>query len=121
MERPRVKGRKRASPHEVVAHAAKRTRLMVAWYGGRTRDLEAVTGPGHWYRLGGALVEVRWVDVHDGTGTHRDEYFVTTDMAMKPQQIVEWYTQRWSIGTTCQECREDLKLDSPKGYGPQTV
>jgi hypothetical protein len=66
-------------------------------------------------------VGVRWAYVHDGTGTHRDEYFFTTDMTMKPQQIVECYTQRWSIETTFQECREYLKLESTKGYGQQTV
>jgi DDE superfamily endonuclease len=121
MGRPRVKGQKLASPQRVVANTARRTRLTVAWYGGSTRDIEIVTGAGHWYRIGEALVEVRWVYVHDGTGTHRDEYFFTTDIAMKPQQIVVCYTQRWSIETTFQECREYLKLESPKGYSQQTV
>jgi hypothetical protein len=40
---------------------------------------------------------------------------------MCPQRIVECYTQRWSIETTFQACREYLKLESPKGYGQQTV
>ena len=40
---------------------------------------------------------------------------------MKPQQIVECYTQRWSIETTFQECREYLKLESPRGYSHHTV
>jgi hypothetical protein len=121
MGRPRVKGPKLASPQEVVANTLKRTSLLVTWYGGTTREIEIVTGTGHWYRIGEALVEVRWVYVHDGTGTHRDEYFFTTDMTMKPQQIVECYTQRWSVETTFQECREYLKLESTKGYGQQTV
>jgi hypothetical protein len=121
MGRPRVKGPKLASPQEVVANTATRTSLTVAWYGGTTRDIEIVTGTGHWYRIGEALVEVRWVYVHDCTGTHRDEYFLTTDLTMKPQHIVECYTQRWSIETTFQECREYLKLESTKGYGQHTV
>lgn len=119
--RPRVKGQKLASPQEVVANTAERTSLTVAWYGGTTRDIKVVTGTGHWYRIGEALVAVRWVYVHDCTGTHRDEYFFTTDITMRPQQIVECYTQRWSIETTFQECREYLKLESTKGYGQQTV
>ena len=119
--RPRVKGQKLASPQEIVANTAQRTHLTGAWYGGSSRDIEVVTGTGHWYRTGEALVEVRWVYVHDCTGTHRDEYFFTTDMTMKPQQIVECYTQRWSIETTFQECREYLKLESPKGYSQETV
>jgi hypothetical protein len=121
MGRPRVKGRKLASPQEVVAHMAQRTHLTVAWYGGSARDIEVVTGTGHWYRIGEDLVEVRWVYVHDCTGTHRDEYFFTTAITMRPQQIVEYYTQRWAIETTFQECREYLKLESTKGYCQATV
>jgi hypothetical protein len=119
--RPRVKGQRLASPQEVVAHRTRRTRLRVAWYGGTTRAIECVTGTGHWYRIGEALVAVRWVYVHDATGTHRDEYLFTTDLQMRPQQIVEGYTQRWSIETTFQECREYLKLESTKCYSQQTV
>jgi Transposase DDE domain len=121
MGRPRVKGQKLASPQTVVANTAARTSLMVPWYGGTTRDIEIVTGTGHWYRIGEVLVEVRWVYVHDCTGTHRDEYFFTTDLSLCPKQIVECYTQRWSIETTFQECREYLKLESTKGYGQHTV
>jgi hypothetical protein len=119
--RPRVKGQKLPSPREVVAQRTRRSRLVVAWYGGTRRDIEVVTGTGHWYRIGEDLVAVRWAYVHDCTGTHRDEYFFTTDLTMKPQHIVEYYTQRWSLETTFQECREYLKLESTKGYSQQTV
>jgi DDE superfamily endonuclease len=119
--RPRVKGRKLPSPREVVAQTRRHTRLVVAWYGGISRDIEIVTGTGHWYRIGESLVAVRWVYVHDCTGTHRDEYLFTTELRMKPQQLVECYTQRWSIETAFQECREYLKLKSTKGYSQQTV
>jgi hypothetical protein len=56
---------------------------------GTTRDIELVTGTGHWYRIGESLVAVRWVSVHDATGTHRDEYFFTMDLQMPPKQIIE--------------------------------
>jgi DDE superfamily endonuclease len=121
MGRPRVKGQQLASPQAGVANTATRTSLRVKWYGGTSRDSAIVTGTGPWYRLGEALVEVRWVDVPDGPGTHRDEYFFTTALSMCPKRIVECYTPRWSIDTTFQDCREDLKLESPKGYGQHTV
>jgi hypothetical protein len=57
--RPRVKGRKLRSPQEVVAQTIQRSCLTVAWYGGATRNIEVVTGTGHWYRIGAALIEVR--------------------------------------------------------------
>ena len=40
---------------------------------------------------------MRWVFVHDLTGTHRDEYFFTTDVAMSPAAVIETYTGRWKI------------------------
>jgi len=121
MGRPRVKGQTLASPHEVVANPGKRTSLLVTWSGGPTRAIEIVSGTGPWYRIGEALVEVRWVYVHDGTGTHRDEDFLTTEMTLKPPPSVEGDTPRGSVETTCQECRAYLKLESTQGDGQHTV
>jgi hypothetical protein len=119
--RPRVKGETLASPQEVVAHTTNRTHLTVAWYGGTRRDIAVVTGTGHWYHIGEDLVAVRWVYVHGCTGTHRDAYLFTTNLHLQPNRIVECYTQRWSIETTFQECREYLRLESPKCDGKATV
>jgi hypothetical protein len=118
--RPRVKGKKMDKPHEVVARSAP-TRLNVAWYGGGRRDVEVVSGTGHWYKAGQGLVEVRWVYVHDLSGTHRDEYFYSTDVAMTPQQIIEEYTGRWNVETTFEEARAYLGLESTRGWCQRTV
>jgi len=118
--RPRKKGRKLASPAEVVKRSP-RSRLTVAWYGGGQRRIEVVSGTGHWYKNGEGLVPVRWVFVHDRSGTHRDEYFFTTDLAMTPQTIVETFTGRWSIETTFQEMRAYLGLETTRGRTEKTV
>ena len=118
--RPRVKGNKLPTPQEVVAQA-QRTQLNVAWYGGGRRDVEVVSGTGFWYRAGQGLVAVRWVYVHDLTGTHRDEYFYSTDVAMTPQEIIEEYTGRWNIETTFEDARAYLGLESTRGWCARTV
>jgi hypothetical protein len=118
--RPRVKGAKRPTPQEVVAKA-ERTRLNVAWYGGGRRDVAVVSGTGHWYKAGQGLVPVRWVYVHDLTGTHRDEYFYSTDVDMTPQEIIETYTGRWNIETTFEDARAYLGLESTRGWCARTV
>lgn len=118
--RPRVKGAKLPTPQEVVAQA-ERTRLNVAWYGGGRRDVEVVSGIGHWYRAGQGLVPVRWVFVHDLTGTHRDEYFYSTDLDMTPQEIIEEYTGRWNIETTFADARAYLGLESTRGRCARTI
>src|SRR5438067_70350 len=116
----RVKGKQLAKPGQVVAESG-RTRLNVAWYGGGRRDVEVVTGTGHWYKAGQGLVEVRWVYVHDLTGTHRDEYFYSTDVTMTPQEIIEEYTGRWNIETTFEEARAYLGLESTRGRCERAV
>jgi hypothetical protein len=80
MGRSCAQGQQLAGPQAVVAHITHRTRLTVAWYGGTTRELEIVTGTGHWYRIGETLVAGHWVYVHEATGTHRDEHLFTPDL-----------------------------------------
>jgi hypothetical protein len=99
--RPRKKGAKRPSPAQVVEQAPPRQRLDVAWYGGSRRAVDVITGTGHWYEAGTPLVAVLWVWVHDCTGTHRDEYFFTTDLRWSAAQVIETYTGRWNV-ETCQ-------------------
>jgi hypothetical protein len=118
--RPRVKGAKLPSPQEVVA-TAPRTALTVAWYGGGRRDVDVVNGTGHWYKAGEGLVPIRWVYVHDRTGTHRDEYFYSTDVTMTAQEIVEEYTGRWNIETTFEDSHAYLGLESTRGRCERTV
>jgi hypothetical protein len=119
--RPRVKGAKQPAPQDVVARTPRRQRLNVAWYGGGRRDIAVVSGTGQWYRAGAGLVAVRWVYVEDRTGTHRPQYFFTTDVAGTPPQIVESYTGRWNIETTFQEMRSYLKLEKTRGWKERTV
>jgi hypothetical protein len=118
--RPPQKGAKLPSPAQVVAQAAL-TRLTVAWYGGGSRRVEVVTGVGQGYQAGQGLVAVRWVYARDRTGTHRDEYFYSTDVGLTARHIVEEYTGRWNIETTFQECRAYLGLGTARGWGRPTV
>ena len=95
--RPRVQGKELPKPAQVVRETPQRSVRTVAWYGGDRRRVEVVTGSGWWYQSGRPLVPVRWVFVRDRTGTHRDEYFFTTDVTMSPKAVIETSTGRWSI------------------------
>jgi DDE superfamily endonuclease/Archaeal putative transposase ISC1217 len=118
--RPRKKGAKLPSPQQGVA--LYQTRLAhVPWYGGGWRDVAYVTGVGHWYRSGAALVAVRWVYVHDLTGTHRDDYLYSTDPGMTAEEIIAEYTGRWNIETMFEEMRSYLGLETTRGWCRATV
>jgi len=118
--RPRVKGARLPKPRQATASARLRRRT-VGWYGGGRRRVALTSRCGHWYKSGHGLVPVRWVFVRDQTGTHRDEYFFSTDPTLAPEQIVTAYTARWNIETTFQELRAHLGLETTRGWCRRTV
>jgi hypothetical protein len=116
--RPRQKGRKLPSP-EAVVKKGKRKRFTVNWYGGKSRRVELVSGEGQWFKAAEGLVPVRWVFVHDLQGTHRDEYFYSTDSTLRADQIVSFFTGRWSIEVTFQEVRAHLGFATTRNARPR--
>jgi hypothetical protein len=118
--RPRVKGDKLPAPQQVVA-ATSATPLNVAWYGGGRRDVAVVSGTGQWYKSGEGLVPLSWAFVRDLSGTHRDDYFFSTDPEMTPRELIEGFTGRWSIETTSQEMRAYVGLETTRGRREATV
>jgi len=80
-----------------------------------------VSGTGQWFKSGKGLVPVLWVFVRDRTGTHRDSYLFTTDLALTAQQVIQMDTGRWSIETTFQELRAYLGLETTRGWTERTV
>ncbi|MEO6810282.1 MAG: transposase [Isosphaeraceae bacterium] len=119
--RPRVKGAARPKPRQAVAEARRLRRRTVAWYGGGTRRVGLLSQTGHWYKSGAGLVPLRWVFVRDRDGTHRDEFFFSTDPTLSPTQIIELYCGRWNIETTFQELRAWLGLETTRGWCRRTV
>lgn len=119
--RPPVKGRRLAKPSEAVSAARRLRRSTVGWYGGGTRRVETATGTGHWFKSGKGLVPIRWAFVRDREGTHRDEYFYTTDVGMGVEQLIGYYTGRWNIETTFEEARSCLHLETTCGWCRATV
>jgi hypothetical protein len=119
--RPRVKGAALPKPRQAAAEAPRLRRRTVGWYGGGTRRVGTLSGTGHWYKSGRGLVPIRWVFVRDRDGTHRDEFFFSTDPTLDPATIIETYTARWNLETTFQEMRALLGLETTRGWCRRTV
>jgi DDE superfamily endonuclease/Archaeal putative transposase ISC1217 len=119
--RPRVKGDRLPKPRHVAATTPALTEVTVSWYGGGKRRVGTVSRTGHWYKAGEGLVPLRWVFVRDLTGTHREEYFFTTDATLTPAETVAHYASRWNIETTFQELRAHLGLETTRGWRAKTV
>jgi hypothetical protein len=120
MGRPRLKGRKLPTPQQVVDRRVL-TPATVHWYGGGDRRVQLATDTGLWYKSGAGVVPIRWVFVRDIQGTHRDEYFYTTNPLLTGKQIVSWFTARWPIETTFQEVRAHLGFETTRQHVAQSV
>jgi hypothetical protein len=118
--RPRLKGRKLPTPEQVVARRGL-TPATVHWYGGGNRRVRWASDTGLWYKSGAGAVPIRWVFVRDVQGTHRDEYFYTTDPLLTGPQMVSWFTARWPIETTFQEVRAHLGFETPRQHVAPSV
>jgi hypothetical protein len=118
--RPRIRGPRLPAPAQAVRRS-KAYRFTVSWYGGKRRRVELVWGEGNWYKSGHGLVPLRWVHIHDISGTHRDEYLFSTDPTLAPQQMVSLFTGRWDIEVTFQEARAHLGLATPRNWSRQSV
>ena len=112
--RPRVRGRRRRSPQQVVGDGGLEL-TTVQWYGRTDRQVHLKTASAHWYKVGFGLIPVQWVFVRDETGTRRDEYYFCTQPGLfPPADIVSFYTQRWTIEVTFQEVRAHLGFETPR-------
>jgi hypothetical protein len=118
--RPGLKGRRLPTPEHLVTRRTL-TRATVAWYGGSDRQVALASDTGLWYKAGVGVVPIRWVFVRDRQGTHRDDYFYTTDTSLTAPQIVSWFTARWPIETTFQEIRAHLGFETPRQYVARSV
>ncbi len=118
--RPRVKGAALPKPRETAA-GSRLTARTVGWYGGGIRRVGVAGGTGHWHKSGKGLVPLRWVYVRDLEGTHREEFFFTTDPALSAAGIIAHYTGRWNLETTFQESRAHLGLSTTRGRSERTV
>lgn len=119
--RPRVKGGRRPKPSQAVAAARRLARRRAGWYGGGERRVGVLSGTGHWYKGGRGLAPVLWVFARDDEGTHRDEYFFTTDLALGAVAVIGLYAGRWNLETTFQESRAHLGFGTTRGRVRRTV
>jgi hypothetical protein len=118
--RPRITGTRLPTP-EAAVKRAKLREAEVSWYGGKKRKIALCSGEGYWYRQGKGLLWVRWVFVKDMLGTHRDEYFFTTDRSLSEEDVVSMYTRRWPIEVMFQEARAQLGLNDPRQWKKASV
>lgn len=121
--RPRLKGRRLPTFKAVLADpkTAWAPITVTEWYGGRPRKLEIVSDTAVWYNSGLPPALIRWVLVRDPTGEREPQSFLSTDLAARPEQILQWFVSRWRMETTFQEARTHLGVETQRQWSDLAI
>jgi hypothetical protein len=120
MGRPRVRGKRVASPGACAkAKNAPWNNVTVHVYG-RTVTVRVLVIDALWYvAAGGELV--RQIVVRGFPGHERDDVFVSTDPKLCPVEIIESFSKRWSLEVTFHETKGRLGLEDPQNRTERAV
>jgi len=74
-----------------------------------------------WYHSGLPVVPIRWVLVRDPLQRFEPQAFLSTDPALTPQQILEYYVDRWQIEVTFEEARQHLGVGTQRQWSDLAI
>lgn len=118
--RPRKKGKRLPSPAAMAARVRRWTRVETCERGQRRERLVYVREV-LWYHVQPDR-PVLLVISRDPAGKEKDDFFLTTDLAMDPATVVSEFANRWAIEDTFRSTKQHLGGEEPqcwKAPGPE--
>jgi hypothetical protein len=97
-------------------------RQRVAWYGGKTRQVELVSGTALWQTPNEkAPLPLRWVLIRDPYQRFKPTALMCTDLTATPEQIIAWYVMRWNVEVTFEEVRAHLGVETQRQWSDLAI
>jgi DDE superfamily endonuclease len=111
--RPRIVGARLPNLESLINDKKQRwIRLSIPWYGGKSKELDVLTGTCLWYHNTVGGVPIRWVLTKDPKGEGKPIAILMTDFRICAEQVIAFYIGRWPIETTFQEINQHLGLET---------
>jgi hypothetical protein len=117
--RRRVRGDKLATPAQ-LAEGIKDYKMVRTVERGKKRKRLVWSKTVIWYHV--SLEPVVLVISRDPQGKEKDDFFVTTDLSLLPQQVVGGFAGRWSIEDTFRNTKQLIGVQQPQTFkrcGPE--
>jgi len=108
--RPRVRGRKLASPGKRGHHPWKKLTVQIS---GRPATVQFQMFDALWYRVARGR-QLRFVLVRGWPGHSKDDVLVTTDRTLTAKEIIYHYCTRWAIEETFGWVKSRLGFEDPQ-------
>jgi hypothetical protein len=91
----------------------------LTWADGKSQLVEWVSGTALWYVNCKPVLPGRWVLVR---GPHLKPCLLfCTDPEASPQQILDWYAQRWNVEVTFEEVRAHLGFETQRQWNALAI
>ncbi len=120
--RPRVKGAALPKLNTVLEDPKSEwQRVKVLWYDGSEQDLEVVSGTAVWYRIGLAVLPIRWVLTRDPDGQLEPRAYFCTDQSLSAVEVVSLFIKRWTIEVTFEESRAHLGVETQRQWSDLAI
>jgi len=116
--RPRKRGERLASPNEMLDEKGLR-RLTLSLYRLRPYRVRLAEADGRFYRTPDRPVKV--IALEHLRGGRGREVFYSTRADAQAEQILQWFSRRWSIEVTFHECKQHLGVDEPENRTREAV
>jgi hypothetical protein len=120
MGRPRVRGKRLASPTRQAQRKNAPWKKVVIDVYGRTVTVRVLQIDALWYVAAGSE-QVRLIVVRDFPGHKKDDVFVSTDPKLSPRHIIESFSKRWSLEVTFHEVKGKLGFSDPQNRTERAV
>jgi hypothetical protein len=118
--RPRLRGKRVASPGSRAKRSDARWKKLVVQVYGRSVMVRVLVIDALWYVAAGSEL-IRHVVVRDFPGHERDDVLVSTDTTLSPRGIIESFARRWSLEVTFHETKGKLGFEDPQNRTEHAV
>lgn len=64
---------------------------------------------------------IRWVLIRDPKGKFKTQALLSTDLTVKPVQMIKWFVLRWRLEVTLHEVREHLGVETQRQWSDLAI
>ena len=111
--RRRKKGVRLSNPAQMAQDIQQSWRKNTVWLYGRNVKICYKSIDALWYSSAGPRL-LRIVVVRDPKGRRRDDCFFSTDLTLKPPQILETFALRWPLEVCFRDVKQFLGFEDPQ-------
>jgi hypothetical protein len=92
-----------------------------AWYGQGAKTIWLASGTAWWFHSGKPAVPIRWVLLKSSDESFEPAALLSTEEALDPLQIVNFFIRRWTMEVTFEEARAHLGVESQRQWSDQAI